>query len=111
TVNISTHNGLVYVDIERDPALRPGMFARGRIEYSESEATLVPLASLVSSDGYNYVFVINADGTVTRQMIETGVIQGNRIEVLGGLAQGARIVTNGAGFLKDGDLVNVVEAR
>ena len=70
----------------------------------------MPLASLVSSDGYNYVFIVQADRTVRRQMIQTGVLQGNNIEVLDGLKPGENIVINGAGFLKDGDLVNVVTA-
>ena len=111
TVDPITHNGLVYVDIAGDTALRPGMFARGRIEFTASEALLVPLASLVSSDGYNYVFIVQSDRTVRRQMIQTGSIQGENIEVIGGLEPGANIVTTGAGFLKDGELVNVVQAR
>lgn len=111
TVDPVTHNGLVYVDIDGDTALRPGMFARGRIEFSASEALLVPLASLVSSDGYSYVFIVQSDRTVRRQMIQTGAIQGDNIEVIGGLEPGANIVTTGAGFLKDGDLVNVVQAQ
>jgi HlyD family secretion protein len=48
---------------------------------------------------------------VRRQMIQTGTIQGENIEVIGGLEPGANIVMTGAGFLKDGDLVNVVEKR
>lgn len=111
TVNPSTHNGLIYVDLPVDEAMRPGMFARGKIEYTAAEALLIPLASLVSSDGYNYVFVVEADRKVHRQLIKTGVLQGNNIEVVEGLKPGANIVTTGAGFLKDGDLVNVVEAR
>jgi RND family efflux transporter MFP subunit len=110
TVNSNTHNGVVYVDIGSDDALRPGMFARGKIEFSESEAMLVPLTSLVSSDGYSYVFVVQSDRTVRRQLIETGVIQQDQIEVLSGLEIGNNIVTTGAGFLKDGDLVNTIEA-
>ncbi|MES2623901.1 MAG: efflux RND transporter periplasmic adaptor subunit [Pseudomonadota bacterium] len=111
TVDTNTHNGLVYVDVPTDEALRPGMFARGKIEFTASSAQLIPLTSLVSSDGYNYVFVVGADRHVRRQMIETGVIQGNSIEVIKGLQTGDNIVTKGAGFLKDGDLVNVVEAN
>ncbi len=111
TVDPVTHNGLVYVDVEADAALRPGMFARGRIEYSQSEAILVPVGALVSSDGYSYVFIVQSDRTVRRQMIQTGAIQGELIEVTGGLEPGANIVTSGAGFLKDGDLVNVVDRR
>jgi HlyD family secretion protein len=108
TVNESTHNGLVYVDIASDTALRPGMFARGRIELAVGQALVVPLASLVSSDGYNYVYVVQPDRHVRRQMIQTGAVQNSNIEVLGGLESGATIVISGAGFLKDGDLVNVV---
>jgi RND family efflux transporter MFP subunit len=111
TVDSNTHNGLVYVDVPSDNALRPGMFARGKIEFTASSAQLIPLTSLVSSDGYNYVFVVESDRRVRRQLIETGVIQGNSIEVLSGLKIGENIVTKGAGFLKDGDLVNVVEAN
>lgn len=111
TVDPVTHNGLVYVDIDADTALRPGMFARGRIEFDQGEALLVPLNALVSSDGYNYVFIVQSDRTVRRQMIQTGTIQGDNIEVLGGLEPGANIVTSGAGFLKDGDLVNVAQNR
>ncbi len=111
TVDLNTHNGLVYVDVPIDNALRPGMFARGRIEFSASAAQLIPLTSLVSSDGYNYVFVVEADRHVRRQMIETGVIQGDSIEVISGLKTGENIVIKGAGFLKDGDLVNVVGAN
>lgn len=108
TVDINTHNGLIYVDVPSDDALRPGMFARGRIEVSQGQALMVPLNAMVSSDGYHYVFVIEGDRRVRRQMITTGVIQGNNIEVLDGLAAGTSIVMSGAGFLKDGDLVNVV---
>src|SRR5690606_12162584 len=88
SVNEATHNGLVYVDIASDDALRPGMFARGRIELAREQALVVPLASLVSSDGYNYVYVVGDDRRVSRQMVQTGVIQGNAIEVVGGLRAG-----------------------
>lgn len=108
TVNTNTHNGTVYVDVASDDALRPGMFARGQIEVSQDQALVVPLAAMISSDGYHYVYVVNSDRTVRRQVIQTGVLQGDQIEVLAGLQAGDTIVTSGAGFLKDGDLVNVV---
>lgn len=108
TVNPNTHNGTIYVDVPADDALRPGMFARGRIELSRGNSLMVPLNSLVSSDGYHYVYTVNPDRTVRRQMIETGTIQGDNIEVRAGLEPGVNIVTSGAGFLKDGDRVNVI---
>lgn len=111
TVDPLTHNGLVYVDLPSDPALRPGTFALGRIALGETQALAVPLTSLVSSDGYTYVFAVEADNRVRRRMIRTGALQGDAVEVVEGLTPGTVIVTAGAGFLKDGDLVNVVRAN
>ena len=89
---------------------RPALTVKStlRIELSQGKSLMVPLNSLVTSDGYHYVFIVNPDMTVTRQMIETGTIQGDNIEVRTGLDAGANIVTSGAGFLKNGDRVNVV---
>jgi RND family efflux transporter MFP subunit len=107
TIAALNRTGLVYVDLPPDPRLRPGMFARGEIEIAHGMTYTVPLQSVVSSDGYNYVFALKPDNTVERRHIETGGIRGASIEVSSGLEAGERIVEKGAGFLKDGDLVNV----
>lgn len=108
TVVDQSRTGLVYVDLASDPRLRPGMFARGDIEVGRGPALTVPLQSVVSSDGYSYAFVLKPDSTVERRRIETGAIHGSIIEVTAGLKVGESVVAKGAGFLRDGDLVNVV---
>jgi HlyD family secretion protein len=107
TIGANNRTALIYVDLPSDERLRPGMFARGEIEIGSGPGFTVPLESVVSTDGYSYVFVVNGDNTVTRQRIETGGVAGGSIEVVGGLSGGEMIVAKGAGFLKDGDLVNV----
>jgi len=107
TISAGNRTGLVYVDLPPDERLRPGMFARGAIEIGTGPAFTVPLESIVSIDGYSYVFVLQPDDTVSRRRIETGAVQEGSIEVLSGLDAGEMIVRQGAGFLKDGDLVNV----
>jgi multidrug efflux pump subunit AcrA (membrane-fusion protein) len=97
----------VYVDLPPDERLRPGMFARGEIELGRAPAFTVPLESVVSSDGYSYVFVLKDGDTVERRRVETGAVRTDHIEVVDGIAAGEMIVGKGAGFLKDGDLVNV----
>ena len=42
--------------------------------------------------------------------IERGASDNGHVEVRGGLAEGAQVVTRGAGFLADGDRVRVVPA-
>jgi RND family efflux transporter MFP subunit len=107
TISANDRTALVYVDLPADDRLRPGMYARGEIEIGTGPAYMVPLESVVSSDGYSYVFVLSEDNTVARRRIETGAVHDGSIEVISGLEAGERIVEKGAGFLKDGDLVNV----
>ena len=83
------------------------MYARGEIEIGTGPAYMVPLGSIVSSDGYSYVFVLSEDNIVARRRVETGAIHDESIEVVSGVEAGERIVDKGAGFLKDGDRVNV----
>ncbi len=107
TVSSINRTGLVYVDLGSATHLRPGMFARGEIETSRGMSFAVPLQSVVSADGYNYVFVLKPDHTVDRRRVETGAVRNAAIEVTDGIGEGDMIVEKGAGFLKDGDLVNV----
>ena len=67
----------------------------------------MPLESIVSSDGYSYVFVVRPDNTVERRRIEAGAVLGDSIEVVSGVQGNEMIVNKGAGFLKDGDQVTV----
>jgi RND family efflux transporter MFP subunit len=107
TISANNRTALVYVDLPNDERLRPGMYARGEIAIGTGPAYMVPLESVVSSDGYSYVFVLSEDNIVARRRIETGAIQEGSIEVTSGVNAGERIVNQGAGFLKDGDLVSV----
>jgi HlyD family secretion protein len=111
TVESSTRASLVYVDIpSTGGAARPGMFARGEILLGQSTASMVPLSSVVTQDGYTYVFVVSDQQRVARRRVETGAVHDTQIEIVAGVQPGERIVDKGAGFLKDGDHVRVVVA-
>jgi RND family efflux transporter MFP subunit len=107
TIQNTNRTGLVYVDIEHANGVRPGMFASGEILTGNEPAQLAPLASVVMQDGYSYVFVLQDGNIVKRRRVETGAIRGNTIEIVSGLDPKERIVERGAGFLKDGDHVDV----
>jgi len=107
TIQAGNRTGLVYVDLPPNDQLRPGMFARGEIEVTRAMAFTVPLQSVVNADGYSYVFVLKPDSTVERRRVETAGVRDSEIEVTSGIETGDMIVGKGAGFLKDGDLVNV----
>ena len=90
--------------------LRPGMFARVRLLFSEnhdsltvSEQALFP----VGDDQYLYRVV---DGHAQRLKVDIGQRRQGQVEITQGLKAGDVVVTAGQPKLKDGALVTVVEA-
>jgi RND family efflux transporter MFP subunit len=106
-VDAQTRNALVYVDLPRGAPAKAGMFARGEFELGATPALVVPQQAVVVRDGFSYVFRIAGD-RVARQKVQTGRRLGDRIEIVDGVAPDAQLVARGAGFLNDGDLVQVV---
>jgi len=65
-------------------------------------------------EGFSYVFRLEDDGsgaTRVRQIkVTTGRRQGERVEIIEGLPDDARVVESGVGFLADGDAVQLLSA-
>lgn len=114
-IDARTRMGLVYVDLPAGGATRAGMFARGEFELGRATALTLPQSAVVVREGYAYVYLIEAgaDGLarVAQAKVETGRRLGDRVEVTAGLAAGTRVVEAGAGFLTDGDTVQVTTSR
>ena len=91
--------------------LRPGMFARVTVDFGSNYNVVIPDVAVVKQQGSGerFVYVLNADGTVTYQEVVLGRRMGAEYEVLEGLSDGARIVTGGMIRLKDGIKVTVNE--
>ena len=106
-----TRNALVYVDLPGDlGSARAGMFARGEIELGQSTALTVPQTAVVVRDGFSHVHVVQPDQRVAMLKVQTGRVEGDRVEITQGLAADARVVVSGGAFLNHGDRVRVVEA-
>ena len=98
--------------------IKPNLTARLKInDYTNKEALLIP-QSIISenADGEQYIYVISnknndGEGEVKRVIIKTGKTQGDVIEVLEGIEDGAEIVKEGARSVKDGQTVKVVEMQ
>jgi multidrug efflux system membrane fusion protein len=54
-----------------------------------------------------FVYLINADGTVSVRPVKLGAVEGDRVEVLSGLQAGDRVVIDGADKLREGAKVVV----
>jgi HlyD family secretion protein len=105
TIDPQTRAALVYVDLPKDSGATAGMFATGQFQLGASGALTVPQQAVVMRDGFAYVFSVNADHRVSQIKVNTGRRVGDRVEITNGLNADATIVSSGAGFLNDGDLV------
>jgi RND family efflux transporter MFP subunit len=69
---------------------------------------VVPLESLLEADGARAIVYL-VDGDVARRVeVELGHWVGERVEVTEGVAEGDRVVTEGAAYLHDGEAVRVL---
>jgi len=106
--------------------LKPGMYARVQLTVdTRTNALTIPRTALVTLDGKNGVFVAvkpqgaqpAARGSESAEMtakfleVETGIRDGDHIEVASGLDDGARVITTGAGALKDGDRIVAADTQ
>jgi RND family efflux transporter MFP subunit len=96
--------------INRDGALKGGMFAKGRIVVASREAVLqVPREALLSwnlEQRSAEVWVVTGD-QVEKRTVTTGASTDGTVEVLTGLQAGEQVVTRGGFNIRAGDRVTV----
>jgi len=81
--------------------LRPGMFAQVEIGIESDQVILaVPQDAVVSDEGVSFVFQHWKDDLWARRDVETGRVQDDAVEILAGLPEDARVITQGAFMLK-----------
>ena len=108
-VNAETRLGVARISLAPGSALKPGMFARAEIEAGTRQATVVPTPSVLYRDNKAGVFVIEAENKVRFTPIRV-LMRDDTNSSVEGLAEGVRVVVEGAGFLNTGDTVTVARA-
>lgn len=113
TVDASTRTFKVEISLPNtDSRVRPGMFARVRINFGEEHRVVVPDRAVVkqTGSGNRYIYVLDpADSTVTFSHVELGQRLGSDYELVSGVDDGAEIVVSGQNALADGVAVRVIE--
>ena len=90
--------------------LRPGMFARVRLLFSdERDSVAVPEQSLIPVGDEQYLFKV-VDGRAQRFKVEIGQRRDGQVEVLQGLIAGEVVVTAGQLKLRDGSQVKIAQS-
>ena len=110
-VNAQTRLGIARIALSSGSGLRPGMFARASIDVGAQPAVVVPSDAVVFREGKAGVYTIGAGNAVRFNPVTTGARNGTQIQIVSGLDANQRVVVQGAGFLGEGDVVTVVQAR
>ena len=71
------------------------------------DATVIPTAAVQRGAPGTFVYLVNADNSVTMRPVTLGPTSGDRVAVEAGLSAGDRIVVDGADKLRDGTKVSL----
>jgi membrane fusion protein, multidrug efflux system len=93
-----------------DNALFPNQFVNIKLVLqTRPDALTVPSAGVQRGAPGLFAYVVRDDGTVAMRPLKLGATDGDRVEVLEGLAAGERVVTEGTDRLREGARVEVVD--
>ncbi len=94
-----------------DNALFPNQFVNAQLLVKTlSDVVTVPSAAIQRGAPGSYVYVVNADNTVSVRPIKIGPTDGPTAEVVSGLSAGERVVVDGTDRLRDGARVTIPDA-
>ncbi len=99
--------GRAMVRLQDGTSVLPGNYVSGQFTLAKRQAILLKMKSLVQRDGRTFVFVVNQDKTVSKTFVEIGRQIGDQFEILSGLTTDQIIVADGAGFLSDGEKIDI----
>lgn len=110
TLNPDSRLGRVYIRFDEPGKARAGMFASAEIVVEQREGVVLPLSAITTADGKTVARKVE-DGVVKLVPVETGIQDGQVIEIVSGLAAGDEVVAKAGAYVRDGDRVNPVQAE
>jgi multidrug efflux system membrane fusion protein len=96
----------------QDEALFPNEFVNIKMLVDTlNGAVLVPTPAMLSGAPGDYVYLVNADDTVSVHKVTPGPSDGQNTAILSGLSVGQTVVTNGTDRLNDGAKISIATAQ
>jgi len=102
----SAHGFLVKLDLPGEASLRSGIYGRARFSGPAREALTVPAGATVRRGQLTFVFAVDGEDRARLQPVSTGRAGGDRVEILAGVRDGARVVVDPPPSLSDGARVS-----
>ena len=94
-----------------DGALFPNQFVNIKLQVNTLvDAVAIPSTAVQRAPRGAFVYVVKADSSVTIRGVRIGTTEGDWVSVQGDLAEGEKVVTDGADRLREGAKVEVIAA-
>jgi membrane fusion protein, multidrug efflux system len=95
-----------------DEALYPNEFVNVRLLVDTMQnAVLVPTPAVQTGAPGNYVYLVNADDSVSVHKVTPGPSDGKHTVIMAGLSAGQMVVTDGMDRLSDGAKIKIAQAQ
>jgi multidrug efflux system membrane fusion protein len=95
-----------------DESLYPNEFVNAQLLVDTlQQAVLVPTPAVQSGAPGNYVYLVNADSSVSVHKVTPGPSDGKNTVILAGLSAGQTVVTDGMDRLSDGAKIKIAQAK
>jgi len=104
-VDPASHGFVVKLHLPRSSDLRSGLFGRARFTSGVRAALTVPARSVIRRGQLAFVFTVSGDGVARLRAVVPGEIDGDRQQVLAGLADGDLVIVAPPPALSDGTRV------
>ena len=104
-VDPASHSFLIKLDLPNGPSLRSGRFGRARFAGPTRQALVIPASAAIRRGQLTFVYAVNAEGRAVLQPVSPGAETEDRIEVLAGIREGDRVITDPPPSLSDGSPV------
>lgn len=104
----ATRSILVKVDLQPEPGLRSGLFARVLFAQGERRAIAIPVRAVRQRGGMTGVYVAE-NGKATFRLVTTAAAPGDSLEILSGLSAGDRVIVDAPPALEADTPVEVHE--
>ncbi|GHT14086.1 cation efflux system protein [Bacteroidia bacterium] len=111
TIDNMTHTFVTEIVTDNnDLKMRPGMFARVVLNFGKLNRVVAPDKAIIKQPGTDerFVYVVNADNTVSRNTVTLGQRLNNAYEIVSGINDGDKVVVAGINKLVNGCTVREV---
>ncbi len=108
-----TRNFTVEIELDNPgQKLRAGMFAHVQIKTKRIRGLVIPRSAMLKIPGTGVFYAFKVEGkTVKKVNLETGITEGNLVQIIKGLQEGDRVVTVGNTRLRTGTKIEIVEGE